>query len=94
MPPKRSSNSESDANKKRSRKSVTLETKLEVLRRLESGEKIVQICKFVGLPKSTVQTIRDNKEKIKVHSQSATHLSDSKLTRVRNGIMARNGGCQ
>ncbi|CAG9840851.1 unnamed protein product [Diabrotica balteata] len=42
MPPKRLSTSETV--KKRFRKSVTLGTKLEVLRRIEAGEKIFEIC--------------------------------------------------
>ena len=86
MPPKRS-NYESGENKKRSRQSVTLETKLDILRRIETGEKIVEICSALGLPKSTVQTIRDNKEKIKAYAQSAAPLNVSKLTRQRSRIM-------
>ena len=89
MPPKRTSNLESANKNKRSRQSVTLETKLEILRRIDSGEKIVDICRSVGLAKSTVQTIRDSKDKIKEHSQSAAPLSVSKLTRKRNSIMEK-----
>lgn len=87
MPPKRLSTSETD--KKRCRKSVTLGTKLEVLRRIEDGEKIVEICKAMGLAKSTIQTIRDKKEDIKAYLKSATHLNVSRLTRQRNWIMEK-----
>lgn len=73
--------------KKRCRKAVTLGTKLEVLRRIEAGEKIVQICKTMGLAKSTIQTIRDKKEDIKSYMQSAAPLNASRLTRQRNWIM-------
>ena len=89
MPPKRSSTLESDTNPKKSRKSVTLDTKLQVLRRIEAGEKIVQICMALKLAKSTVQTIRDNKEKIIIRSQLAASVSGSKLTRSRSSIMER-----
>ena len=41
MLPKRSSNLETDKIIKKSRKSITLETKLGVLRRIETDEKIV-----------------------------------------------------
>lgn len=54
MPPKRTSGLENDGNKKKSRKSITPETKLEVSHRIEVGEKIVQICKALGLAKSNV----------------------------------------
>lgn len=82
---------DTDKNKKRSRKSVTLETKLEVLRHTEAGEKIVQICKATGLAKSIIQTIRNRKEEIKTHSLSAASLSASKLTCQRSSIMEKNG---
>ncbi|KAK4883907.1 hypothetical protein RN001_000178 [Aquatica leii] len=65
MPSKRLSTLETD--KKRCRKPVPLETKLEVLCRIEAGEKIVEVCKEMGLAKSTIQTIRDKKEDIKTY---------------------------
>lgn len=88
MPPKRLSTSETD--KKRCRKSVTLETKLEVLRRIEAGEKIVEICKAMGLPKSTIQTIRDKKQDIKTYLQSAAPLNVSRLTRQKKMYYKKN----
>lgn len=75
--------------KKRCRKSITIETKLEVLRRIEAGEKIVEICKAMGLAKSTIQTIRDKKEDIKTYLQSAAPLNVSRLTRQRNWILEK-----
>ncbi|XP_072375365.1 putative CENPB DNA-binding domain-containing protein 1 [Diabrotica undecimpunctata] len=66
-----------------------LETKLEVLRRIEAGEKSFEICKTMGLAKSTIQTIRDKKEHIKAHLQSAALLNISRLTRQRNWIMEK-----
>ncbi|GLV40245.1 hypothetical protein CBL_07159 [Carabus blaptoides fortunei] len=80
MPPKRLSTSETD--KKRYRKSVTLGIKLEVLRRIEAGEKIVEICKAVGLAKSTIQIIRDKKEDIITYLQSAAPLNDNNKRRM------------
>ncbi|KAK9731340.1 hypothetical protein QE152_g13738 [Popillia japonica] len=55
--------------------------------RVEAGEKIVQICKAMGLAKAIVQTIRDRKEEIKAHSFSATPLSISKSTHQNSSIM-------
>lgn len=79
----------SETDKKRCRKAVTLETKQEVLRRIEAGEKIVEISKAMGLAKSTIQTIRDKKEDIKTYLQSAAPLNISRLTRQRNWIMEK-----
>ncbi|KAF0884784.1 TIGD1 protein, partial [Crocuta crocuta] len=72
---------------KRERKAITLDIKLEVLRRFEVGEKLSQIAKALGLAVSTVATIRDNKEKIKANSQIATPLRASRLTRHRSAVM-------
>lgn len=72
---------------KRERKAITLDIKLEVLRRFEEGEKLSQIAKALGLAVSTVATIRDNKEKIKASSQIATPLRASRLTRHRSAVM-------
>ncbi|XP_071053620.1 tigger transposable element-derived protein 1-like [Onthophagus taurus] len=75
--------------KKRNRKAISLQTKLEVLRRIDASERIIDICDALGLPKSTVQTIRKDKEKIKLHSQSAASLSVSKLTSKRSDRMEK-----
>ncbi|KAM6223841.1 tigger transposable element-derived protein 1 [Rhynchocyon petersi] len=72
---------------KRERKAITLDIKLEVLRRFEAGEKLSQIAKFLGLAVSTVATIRDNKEKIKASSQITTPLRASRLTHHRSAVM-------
>ncbi|XP_049719734.1 tigger transposable element-derived protein 1-like [Elephas maximus indicus] len=87
MPGKRSLNPTVIPSAKRERKAITLDIKLEVLRRFEVGEKLSQIAKALGLAVSTVATIRDNKEKIKASSQIATPLRASRLTRHRSAVM-------
>jgi len=87
MPGKRSLNAAVFPSAKRERKAITLDIKLEVLRRFEVGEKLSQIAKALGLAVSTVATIRDNKEKIKANSQIATPLRASRLTRHRSAVM-------
>ncbi|XP_020844762.1 tigger transposable element-derived protein 1 [Phascolarctos cinereus] len=72
---------------KRERKAITLDVKLEVLRRFEEGEKLSQIAKALGLAISTVATIRDNKEKIKASSEAASPLRVTQLTRHRSAVM-------
>uniref|UniRef100_A0A7N5JAM7 HTH CENPB-type domain-containing protein n=1 Tax=Ailuropoda melanoleuca TaxID=9646 RepID=A0A7N5JAM7_AILME len=87
MPGKRPLNAAVIPSAKRERKAITLDIKLEVLRRFEVGEKLSQIAKALGLAVSTVATIRDNKEKIKANSQIATPLRASRLTRHRSAVM-------
>ncbi|XP_068941605.1 tigger transposable element-derived protein 1-like [Petaurus breviceps papuanus] len=72
---------------KRERKAITLDVKLEVLRRFEEGEKLSQIAKALGLAISTVATIRDNREKIKASSEAASPLRVTQLTRHRSAVM-------
>lgn len=87
MPGKRSLNAAVIRSAKRERKAITLDVKLEVLRRFEVGEKLSQIAKALGLAVSTVATIRDDKDKIKASSQIATRLRASRLTRYRSAVM-------
>ncbi|XP_007937436.1 CENPB DNA-binding domain-containing protein 1 [Orycteropus afer afer] len=87
MPGKRPLNAAIIPSAKRERKAITLDIKLEVLRRFEVGEKLSQIAKALGLAVSTVATIRDNKEKIKASSQVTTPLRASRLTRHRSAVM-------
>ncbi|XP_006902931.1 PREDICTED: tigger transposable element-derived protein 1-like [Elephantulus edwardii] len=87
MPGKRPLNATAIPGAKRERKAITLDIKLEVLRRFEAGEKLSQIAKTLGLAVSTVATIRDNKEKIKASSQITTPLRASRLTHHRSAVM-------
>ncbi|XP_043837136.1 CENPB DNA-binding domain-containing protein 1 [Dromiciops gliroides] len=87
MPGKRPLNVTSIRYAKRERKAITLDVKLEVLRRFEEGEKLSQIAKALGLAISTVATIRDNKEKIKASSEVASPLRVTQLTRNRSAVM-------
>ncbi|XP_057569614.1 tigger transposable element-derived protein 1-like [Hippopotamus amphibius kiboko] len=87
MPGKRPLRATAIPSAKRERKAITLDVKLEVLRRFEVGEKLSQIAKALGLAVSTVATIRDNKEKITASSQIATPLRASRLTRHRSAVM-------
>ena len=48
----------------RTRKPLTLETKLDVIRRKEKGQKNCDICRALGLPESTVRTILSKKDGI------------------------------
>ncbi|XP_037373978.1 tigger transposable element-derived protein 1 [Talpa occidentalis] len=87
MPGKRPLGATALRSAKRERKAITLDMKLEVLRRFEVGEKLSQIAKALGLAVSTVATIRDNKEKIKASSLIATPSRASRLTRRRSAAM-------
>ena len=69
---------------KRTRKTVTLETKMLVIRKMEAGEKRGNVCSSLGLAPATVSTIMANAEKIKQSAQKTTKLSASNVSYTRN----------
>ncbi|XP_008577192.1 PREDICTED: CENPB DNA-binding domain-containing protein 1-like [Galeopterus variegatus] len=68
-------------------KSITLHVKLEVLRRFEEGEKLMQIARALGLATSAVASICVNKDKIQANSQAATPFSATQLICCRGVVM-------
>ena len=69
---------------KRTRKTVTLETKILVIRKLEAGEKRANVCSSLGLAPATVSTVMANAEKIKQSAQKTTKLRASNISYTRN----------
>ena len=69
---------------KRTRKTVTLETKMLVIRKMEAGEKRAKVCSSLGLAPTTVSTIMANAEKIKQSAQKTTKLRASNVSYTRN----------
>ena len=53
-----------ESSKKRVRKSITLEEKLDVIRRYDRGESTNAIRGALNFPESTLHTIRKDREKI------------------------------
>lgn len=73
--------------KKATRKSISLETKMQVIKRLESGERQSQISTALNLTTSTIRTILKNKEKILSSATATTSSSATRITRSRNNII-------
>lgn len=72
------------------KKTISLETKLDILRRFDKGEKAVEIAKAVGLAATTVRTIRDRDgDKIREAAKSATSLDAKTMTRTRSALMIK-----
>lgn len=73
---------------KKPKKAVTLEVKLEVLRRCDAGEKAVDISRTLGLAPTTIRTIRDrDAAKIRQSAIKGTPLNAKLITRNRSAIM-------
>ena len=65
---------------KQTRKTVTLETKMLVIRKMEAGEKCANVCSFLSMALATVSTIMVNAEKIKQSAQKTTKLRASNVS--------------
>jgi len=65
-------------NEKKARKTVTLETQILVIRKMEAGEKRAIVCSSLGLAPATMSTIMTNAEKIKEPAQKTTKIAPIK----------------
>ncbi|XP_042909441.1 tigger transposable element-derived protein 1-like [Parasteatoda tepidariorum] len=73
--------------KKATRKSISLETKMQVIGRLDSGERQSQISAALNLATSTIRAILKNEEKILLSATATTSRSASRITCSRNNII-------
>ena len=69
---------------KRTKKTVTLETEILVIRKMKAGEKRANVCSYLGLAPATISTIMAKGEKIKQSAQKATKLRASNVSYTRN----------
>ena len=69
---------------KRTRKTVTLETKMLLIRKMEAGEKRANVCRSHSLVMATVSIIMVNAEEIKQLAQKTTKLRTSNVSCTRN----------
>ena len=69
---------------RRTRKTVTLETKMLVIRKMETGKKRANVGSSLGLAPATVSTIVVDAEKIKQSAHKTTKLHASNVSFTRN----------
>jgi hypothetical protein len=69
---------------KTNRKSLSLTVKLDVIKRIEAGERQIDVCKALDLAGSTVRCILKNEDKIKECGKTEPPLSATKLNRTRS----------
>uniref|UniRef100_S4RNI2 HTH CENPB-type domain-containing protein n=1 Tax=Petromyzon marinus TaxID=7757 RepID=S4RNI2_PETMA len=74
---------------KRKRTALTLEVKLEILRRAEAGEGPAALGRAFNLGESTIRAINKNSAKIRSSVMHSTPLSAKKTTRVRNPLLEK-----
>ncbi|XP_061435172.1 tigger transposable element-derived protein 1-like [Lethenteron reissneri] len=71
---------------KKPRNTISFEVKLDVLNRFDAGERAVDISSDLGLPPTSVRTIRANAHKIREYARSVTTLNAARIIRGRDKV--------
>lgn len=74
---------------KKQRKSLSLEMKIKILKKMENRGKASEVGRQFGLSESTVRTIVKNRDKIMRSSEYGTPASAKKITRTRPAILEK-----
>ncbi|KAK4310880.1 hypothetical protein Pmani_017591 [Petrolisthes manimaculis] len=89
MAPKRPSTTPQESAAKKTRKSVTIEMKMEVLDRYDRGERTSVIASVMKLRESTLRTIRGSADKIRASAVAGTSASSTRVSHARSTEMER-----
>jgi hypothetical protein len=73
----------------RSHKLNTIETKLEIIRRAESGESLTSVGRSVNLSQSTVYSVVKEKDKIKDHARNAGNMQSTIMSKRRGAVIEK-----
>lgn len=71
------------------RKFISLEDKIQILNRLEGGEKISSVAKSTNLNESTIRTLKKNADNIRKTVADGCPLGAKCVTRTRNSNMVK-----
>lgn len=83
---KRKGNSEANGNAKK-RQAITLEVKMDIIKRLERGERMSDVARKFNMNRSTVGTILKNKEKIVEHVKFPVPMQSTIITKRRGKVI-------
>ena len=87
MARKRDLNEKHDPGKKKSRKSITIEQKMDILRRFDRGESTAAICNVLNLPESTLHKIRKDREKITAAFKAGAGSASTRVSSSQSTMM-------
>ena len=88
MAPKLDLSEKDDPGKKKSRKSITIEQKMDILRRYDRGESTTAIRNALNLPESTLRTIRKGREKITAAFKAGTENASTRVSLGQSIMMS------
>ncbi|XP_021923685.1 tigger transposable element-derived protein 1-like [Zootermopsis nevadensis] len=86
MGPKRNSSTGADGGNNK-RRSISLETKLDIIKRTERGQKQVDIARHYGVNRSSIATIIKDKERIVEAVKEAAPVLMSRIVKNRNFLL-------
>ena len=89
MAPKRDLSDEDGPGKKKARKSILLEQKMDILRRYDKEESTTAIRNELNLPELTLRTIRKDREKITAAVKAGAGSCSTKVSPGQSNIMVR-----
>ncbi|XP_068919169.1 tigger transposable element-derived protein 1-like isoform X2 [Petaurus breviceps papuanus] len=89
MSSKRPSDGSGPSEKKVQRKSISLEKKIEIIKRVEAGEMKSEVARSLGLAQSTLKSILNQADRVKASVHNSSNLTAAKVTRIRSSIMEK-----
>lgn len=78
-----------ETRKQLKRKFISLKDKIQILNRLEGGEKISSVAKSTNLNESTIRTLKKNADNIRKTVANSCPLGAKRVTRTRNTNMVK-----
>ena len=89
MAPKRDLSAKDAPSKKKARKSITLEQKMDILRRYNRGESTAAIHNMLNNPESMLRTIRKDRKKITAAIKASAGSCSTKVSSGQSNIMVQ-----
>ncbi|XP_051825075.1 tigger transposable element-derived protein 1-like isoform X1 [Antechinus flavipes] len=89
MSSKRPSDGSGASEKKIQRKSISLERKIEIIKRVEAGETKSEVARSFGLAQSTLKSILNQADRVKASVHNSSNLTAAKVTRIRSSVMEK-----
>ena len=69
------------------RQAISLETKVTIIKKLDSGEKMVNVARTFNMNRSTVGTIYKSKDRIMEHVKSAMPMQSTIISKKRGKLI-------
>ena len=86
---KRKASTESENVKKQ--QAISFETKVAIIKKIDAGEKIVNVARAYNMNRSTIGTIYKQKDRIMEHVKSSVVMQSTIISKRRGKVVERDG---